>query len=291
MRKKAFIILVLLLVVFTGFTQSITPKGQFLKDSVQIGESIEFALSIKYPKGLEIIFPDSLFDFSPFELTNKTYFATQSDSVFSVDSTVYHLSTFEIDSVQYLKLPVYKINEYDSLFFWTALDSVILKHAVETIPDSVIMVTNTNYVEVPMAFNYPYASIALIIMGVLALVLWFVFGKIVIKKIAIYRLKKKNIKFLAGFDTLVSTSFLSSEEILLLWKGYLEKLINSPFTKLTSKEITSILNHKNLESSLIAIDRNIYGPKDESLLSEAYQNIKEIAQHEYLNKVNQLANG
>ncbi len=291
MRKKSFSFLLLLLIVSTGFSQSISPKGHFLKDSVQIGEPIEFALSIKYPKGLEIIFPDSLYDFSPFELTKKTYFPTQSDSIFSRDSTIYYLSTFEIDSVQYLKLPIYKINEYDSLIFWTSLDSVILKHAVEIIPDSITMVTNTNYVEVPMAFNYPYASIALIVIGIIALVLWFVFGKTVIKKIAIYRIKKRNTEFLLNFDNLVANHFLSSEEILFLWKTYLEKLLDKPFTKLTSKEITSLLTQENLGNSLIAIDRNIYGPKDESLLSDAYENIKEVAKNEYLNKVNQIANG
>ncbi len=291
MSKKVYSLFIFFLVFSFGFAQNITPKGQFLKDSVQIGEPIEFALSIKYPKELEIIFPDSLYNFFPFELTKKIYFPTKSDSVFSVDSAIYYLSTFEIDSIQYLKMPVYKVNEFDSLIIWTLQDSIILQHAVESIPDSVAMVTNTNYMEVPMAFNYPYASIALIILIVITVILWFVFGKTVTNKIQIYRLKKQNLKFVETFDNLVTNKFLNTEEILILWKNYLEKLNGKPFTKFTTTEIVSLLRYSNAETALMAIDRNIYGPKDDSLLSDAYQTIKDIAQNEYTNKVNLIAHG
>lgn len=291
MSKKVYSLFIFFLVFSSGFAQNITSKGQFLKDSVQIGEPIEFALSIKYPKELELIFPDSLYNFFPFELTKKIYFPTKSDSVFSVDSAIYYLSTFEIDSIQYLKMPVYKVNEFDSLIIWTLQDSIILQHAVESIPDSVAMVTNTNYMEVPMAFNYPYASIALIILIVITVILWFVFGKTVTNKIQIYRLKKRNLKFIETFDNLVTNNFLNTEEILILWKNYLEKLNGEPFTKLTTTEIVSLLKYPNVETALMAIDKNIYGPKDDSLLSDAYQTIKDIAQNEYTNKVNLIAHG
>lgn len=292
MPKKVYSFIIIFFLVFSaGFAQKITPKGRFLKDSVQIGEPIEFVLSIKYPKTMEIIFPDSLYNFFPFELTKKTYFPTKSDSVFSVDSAIYYLSTFEIDSVQYLKMPVYKINEFDSLVLWTISDSIILKHAVESIPDSVIMVTNTNYVEVPMAFNYPYATIALIILVILVVILWFVFGKTVTNKIQIYRLKKRNLKFIETFDNLITNNFLNTEEILILWKAYLEKLTGEPYTKLTTTEIVSLLKYSNVETALTAIDRNIYGPKDDSLLTDAYQTLKDISQEEYTIKVNLIAHG
>ena len=55
--------------------QNITPKGLFLNDSILIGSPLPYVLSIKYPKELEIVFPDSLHNFSPFELTSKVYMA------------------------------------------------------------------------------------------------------------------------------------------------------------------------------------------------------------------------
>jgi hypothetical protein len=44
------------------------PRGKFLEDSIRIGEPVRFILSFKYPMDFEVIFPDFLYDFSPFEM-------------------------------------------------------------------------------------------------------------------------------------------------------------------------------------------------------------------------------
>lgn len=291
MLRKVILFLFFLFIYSLGATQNITPKGQFVKDSILIGEPLPFVLSIKYPKELEIVFPDSLYNFSPFELTQKKYFPTYSDSIFSTDSVIYYLTTFEIDTIQYLKIPVYQINEFDSAILWTSLDSVILKQVVTAIPDSVVMLTNTTYVEVPMAFNYPYATIGVILLIIIVSVLWFIFGKTIRNKIKIYRLKKRNIKFISMFDKLVESNYLNCEDVLTLWKSYLEKLKGDPYTKLTTKEIVNISMKKKIEVALTNIDKNIYGPKDESLLNDAYKAIREMAVNEYNDKVNQIIHG
>ena len=291
MRKRVNLFLLLFLIISVGVAQNITPKGVFLKDSIQIGAPLSFVLSVKYPKNLEIIFPDSLYDFSPFEITNKAYFPTKSDSVFSKDSAIYFLSTFEIDTVQYLKMPVYLINDFDSTILWTTIDSVILNQVVTTIPDSVAMIVNTEYLEVPMAFNYPYATISLIALAVLIIAIWLIFGKTIQKKILIYQLKKRNLKFLESFDQLIKSDYQNCQPILNRWKSYVEKLKGIPFTKLTTKEITKASSEREIEEALIAIDKNIYGPKDKTLLAKAYQDIRKVAIDEYHDKVNNITNG
>ncbi len=291
MRKIALLLLFSAFGYTVTFGQSIIPNGHFMKDSVQIGEHVVFSLSIKYPKTLELIFPDSTHNFSPFELISKRYFSTISDSTFSYDSAIYYLSTFEIDTIQYLKMPVYIINEFDSTTLYTNLDSIVLKQVVAVIPDSVAMITNTAYVDVPMAFNYPYASIGFTAIALIIIILWLIFGKKVKAKVKVYRLKKQHTAFIQKFDGLVSSNRLDAEIILILWKSYLEKLKKEPFTKLTTKEISAVINRNDLEKSLISIDRNIYGPKDESLLNDAYSHIKALAIEEYINKVNQITNG
>ena len=291
MLRKVTILTITLLTYSLGYSQNITPKGYFLQDSVQIGEPVPFILSIKYPKELEVIFPDSLHNFSPFELTKKVYFPTYSDSIISTDSAIYYLSTFEIDTVQYLKLPVYLINQFDSTTLWTTLDSVVLNQVVRSIPDSVAMLTNTTYMAVPMAFNYPYATIGFVILLVFSIAIWLLFGKSIKKKIKLYRIKKKYLKFMLDFDKLLADDYTNCEVIISKWKGYLEKLTSQPYSKLTTKEIVAKSKHTNMEAALMAIDRNIYGPKDESLLTEAYLQIKQIVIAEYNNKVNEIANG
>ncbi len=291
MLSRIYLILILAIIQSNAFGQDITAKGYFLKDSIKIGAPLPYILTIKYPKALEILFPDSLHNFSPFELSSKSYFPTKSDSVFSRDSAIYYLSTFEIDSIQYLKMPLYQINEFDSIIFWTLTDSVVLNQVVTVMPDSIAMVTNTAYVEVPMAFNYPYALAAFVLIIILLLILWFVFGNTLKKKIKLYRLKKKNDTFNKDFGALVTKDYLQAEEILTLWKSYLEKLQQQPFTKLTTKEIVSLLKQPTTEKSLMAIDRNIYGPKNKSLLKEAYEAIKSIAQAIYIEKITTITNG
>ena len=117
MRRKTiakFIVLFILNVHFAT-AQTVEPKGVFLQDSTKIGEEVQFALSVKYDRSLDILLPDSLYRFGTFEYNSREYFPTKTDSTFSYDSVVYHLSTFEIDSVQYLQLPVFTIHDQDSL--------------------------------------------------------------------------------------------------------------------------------------------------------------------------------
>ena len=137
-KKFAGVLLLFLLFDLTsGYSQSVQPKGEFLEDTISIGKSIPYALSIKYPKALDIVFPDSIFDFSPYEIEEKIYFPTVSDDEFSFDSAVYYITTFEIDTVQYLALPIYLLQGGDSVEIKAAQDSVILRQLVTEIPDSV----------------------------------------------------------------------------------------------------------------------------------------------------------
>lgn len=262
--------------------------GHFLADSVQIGEPILFSLSLKYPKDLEAVFPDSLHNYSPFELNSKRYFQTVSDSVFSTDSALYELTTFEIDTVQHLSLPVYIVTEQDSTILHTNTDSVILKQVVEAIPDSIAMKVNTEYVEVPMQFNYPYWTIGgiggLLLLGLL----WMIWGGKIKAHYKKYRLKKKHQKFLKRFSSLRTSDHSSPEPLLILWKNYMEATSKTPYSKLTTKEICNINNSNSLEKALHDIDRNIYGPKDESLLDNAYKEIEKQAIIEYKNQLEVL---
>lgn len=291
MPRKLFLLLYLSLLSSFIQAQSIKAKGSFVKDSIQIGEPLAYALSIEYPKQMEVVFPDSLYNFAPFELTQRRYFPTRSDSINSVDSAIYYLSTFEIDTVQYLKLPVFIVNEYDSTTLWTGVDSVILKQVVTAIPDSVAMKTNTEYVEVPFAFNYPYFTIGIGAV-VLALVIgWILFGKSLRKKIKKYTLRKRHNKFVVEFDALTNNSFKDCEAILKLWKGYMESVSEHPYKKLTTKELIDILKDKTVEDALKNIDRNIYGPKDETLLAGSYEQIRETAVYSYHRKLEEVSNG
>jgi len=83
------------------------PYGKFLSDSIKIGQPVKFSLCFKHPVDMEVFFPDSSYDYSPFEFIDKQYFPTRSDSFSSTDSVVFTLMSFEIYKVQVLTLPVF----------------------------------------------------------------------------------------------------------------------------------------------------------------------------------------
>ena len=180
----------------TGVAQEVKITSGFLKDSIKIGEPTAFFLTAKYPSNRTLLFPDSTFDFAPFEFEQKKYFPTITKNSESFDSTIYYLSTFEIDSVLYLQLPVYQINEQDCTIVNSPVSSILLTQLVSEVPDSVNaeqlpLKENTAYQPVFFQFNYPIALIALSIVIVLVIVVVVVFGKPIRRYFKIRKLQKQ----------------------------------------------------------------------------------------------------
>ena len=245
----------------------ITVRGYFLKDSIKIGETVPYVLTASYPKELNVVFPDSTYSFAPFEIESKKFFKTHTENNRSKDSVVYTLSSFEIDNIQVLGLPVFILNQKDSTVIDAAADSIFLKEIVTHVPDSVsvdklALKTNTAYLNVKWALNYP---IILIIVGgllIIAVVMWIIFRKKIRRYFRIKRLTKKHLAFVQKFGNVTrggDFTFAKAEEAIVLWKFYMENLLDRPFAKSTSKEIIRMQKDEQLGKNLYAIDRMLYG--------------------------------
>ncbi|MEX2335814.1 MAG: hypothetical protein WD555_00915 [Fulvivirga sp.] len=299
--------LVTTLVLFLFFAttsvqgQQIKPNGRFLKDSIKIGVPIGFSLAVKHPRDIDIIFPDSLYDFGPYELDHKRYFPTQSDSAYSYDSAIYYITSFEIDSIQTFSLPVFVLHGNDSTAIYTAFDSVILQQLVAEVPDSVAIEAiplkeNTTYKRVSFQFNYPYFIIGTLILVLIIVLVIAFFGKRIKNYFLLRRMNKKHNKFIESYDRLVNNSEQSvnvqAERILVLWKQYLEKLLVRPYTQLTTKEILDYYKPQNIADALKTVDRTIYGNKPEKvILTENFTALKNYAQEKYEEKAEEVKNG
>ncbi len=285
-RKLLTSLILLVFMIGSVSGQELKPIGFFLKDSVKIGESVPFTLSYKDRKNRPVIFPDSLYDFSPFELLRKEYFDTQSDSINSIDSAVYHLATFEIDTVQRLSLPVFLYTGNDSLQLYSLRDSIILDQVVTQMPDSVDLAETSAYMPISLEFNYPYWVIGLIILGVAALIVMLVWGNQIQKRIKLYRLNKQLLKFKEQFDIEIEqlnsdTTKIKIESVLKFWKGYMERLEKVPYTKLTTKEIVLVQKSASLEETLKSIDKNIYSPIEVTALQNDFEFLKDYSEDRY----------
>ncbi|MEO9966777.1 MAG: hypothetical protein ABJF11_13350 [Reichenbachiella sp.] len=297
MGKSISVGILFSLILSSTFAQEVSPYGKFQQDSVMIGEEIQYSLSVRYPKEWKVIFPDSTHDFAPFEFYEKQYFPSRTDSTHVFDSAVYRLSTFEIDLVQQLQLPVYLLNGNDSTIIRSNTDSVLFKELVVQVPDSLKFRENLSFQVVDYAFNYPYFMLGLGIFIVLAIGSFLVFGKSIRDKIKLYRMRKAYEKFSLQFERGIikikqsETNTALIEEQLVIWKKYMEKIEDRPFTKYTSKEILQMGFEQELKEVLQNIDMSIYGAIDSEEMHKNFEALEDFTLVRYQTKVKEVKNG
>ena len=285
---------------FTANAQEIKVQGKFSGDSVKLGKPIEFYLSAHYPEKLNLLFPDSTFSYAPFELQKKKYFTTKTKDGISVDSVTYFLSTYEVDSIQTLKLPVFVVNAMDCTQVFSNTDTVYFQHLVKSIPDSLTteklpLKTNVNYLGVRWQLNYILVGIIAVILIVALVLVWVFFGKKIRRYFRLKKLVKSYESFRTQFDSSLDKlnkefSPQSAEQSLLIWKKYLESLMAKPYTKYTSKEIRTIEKSEELGLSLMAIDKMIYGHQQGNSATP-FSNLKAYVQQQFEKKKAEVTNG
>lgn len=297
MVKKYLLTVIINLLFFCSYAQEIRPYGRFVQDSIKIGEGIQYSLSVKYPLDWQVIFPDSVHGFGEFEYYDKQYFPTRVDSIYAIDSAVYTLATFEIEPVQYLELPIYLINGKDSIKVSANMDSIYLVEMITVLPDSIAFKTNLGYQAINYAFNYPYLMIGLGILLVLIAGGFFIFGKTIKIKIKLYRMRKLYESFSDDFDSGINkikrseTSRPLIEEILVVWKQYMERLEDRPFTKYTSKEIIKMGFEKELKEVLKSIDQAIYGSLSDAEMHKNFETLEDFTLERYQLKIKEVQRG
>ena len=289
-----------LLNTLSGYSQEIKVSGKFSSDSVKIGSPIEFYLSAHYPSKLNLLFPDSAFSFAPFELQKKTYFSTKTRNGISVDSVTYVLASYEVDSIQTLKLPVFVINAMDCTQVFSNTDTVYFQNLVKAIPDSLTaeklpLKFNTNYLSVRWQVNYIIIGIIIVVLVIALILGWVFFGKRIKTYFRLKKLMKGYESFRTQFDASVDRlnhefSSKSAEQSLLIWKKYLESLLSKPYTKYTSREIRIVEQSEELGLTLAAIDRMIYGHQHGNV-DKPFNNLKNYVQMQFEKKKQEVTNG
>lgn len=273
--------------------EKIEVRGGFLSDSLKIGERTGFYLSARYPTPLTILLPDSAFSFTPFEYDSKKYFATRSAGGQSVDSVVYYLTTFELDTLQTLSLPAFVVNDRDCTAVQSDIDTIKIVQMVRHMPDSVAtdklpLKETTAFTEVPKAFNY---TLFLIIGGgvlLLAGAMLLIFGKRIRRHFRRRKLLRHHEAFQRAFvqalEPLRATlSVPATESALVLWKRYMEQLESRPYTKLTTREMLQLERDEALGRYLKAIDGVVYGHG--TSVVEPLENLKTFADRRFQQKL------
>ncbi|MGY3087721.1 hypothetical protein ACVWYF_000747 [Hymenobacter sp. UYAg731] len=270
------------------------PQGRFLKQTTLVGEPLDYELRYAHAPDLEVVFPDSLARFAPFEYAGKTFYPTRTRGGVSLDRAVYHLRTFRLDSVQVLALPVAVLQGPDTLSVLPLPSRVRLLRTAAPPPAGAAALPalrqNLALVPVEPIFNYPYwlaGALAglLLLAGGAAL-----FRRGLVRRYSAYKRRKNHGYFLAQFARHVerfelSRSATNVERAVVLWKNYLAGLENSGLNSFTTREIVAYFeNDSDVRKALNATDKVIYGnvqTEEAAEVDRAFQRLRGFAERRY----------
>ncbi|MEQ9467101.1 MAG: hypothetical protein RLN88_06780 [Ekhidna sp.] len=295
-RGKHWVLIVALLCSLHLSAQEVSVRGGFVEDSLLIGQDVNFWMAATYPPEMEMVFPDSLYSFAPFEFSDKTYFPTKVKNGLAYDSTVYIIQSFEIDQVQYLWLPAIILNNRDTTIINTPLDSIFLTELAPVVSDTTKLKTNVDYQTVERTFNYPLLYYILGGLILIIIILLLIFGKQIIKWFKLRRLRIQFEQFDVIFSDYVKKLKVDpdpelAERALVFWKSYQQRLEKLPFSVLTSKEILGYDFAGELEKPLKSIDRVVYGKRVDENIFQDFLQIENFTQHRYSKKVEEIKDG
>lgn len=283
-----------LAIINSSLAQQIEVSGYFTQDSARLGERVGFVLKAKYPETSQLLFPDSTFDFSPLVFLEKKTFISNTVDGITQDSAIYYVSNFSLEPSVFLALPVYELNRYDSLTYYTNEAELKLKLMLDSIPEELVFQENNVYQPLKKSFNWLLFGL---ISGAVILFLGVLFTLYKDRIKAIFKKNREKIRWIQfelkwkKLSTLLAQNPNQelADEVIGLWKGYLESLTAQPYQEWTSSEISDALQDKEVFKALRSIDMIIYAGK-EGKTEEATTYLFEVAKSTYKEKLNQIRN-
>jgi hypothetical protein len=258
-----------------------TPVFKFFTDSVLVGDHVKAVLYYRHDSKEEIIFPDSNYNFKPFEFVSKQYFPTTSTEGESLDSAIYTLTIFEIEGIHSLTLPVLTFRGKDTLRVFASSDSIAIKPIITVLTDSLKLKSNTQLFELENQFNYQILSIIIVFLLLVGLAIYLILGKNIFEQIRKYRRKIAHERFLKMYDEIVNNATTMTpqkmEDAVSLWKKYIETIENKPYTTYTSSEIGHYLKNDSIKKNLQSIDVAIYSGRVAEVATNDFAVLREEA--------------
>ena len=270
-------------------------EASFEEDSFRIGQYLHYRLSISYPKDRVAIIPDSAFNYFPFEYITKTYYTTQTDSLYAYDSIIYTLASYETSKMQHLSLPISFFINKDTFKLTSTTDSIRIKRLITAESEKDVQ-ADAALQSTMEKFNYPYFIAGTISFLFILFIFYKIFGKIIIKRYKLIVLSAIHNKFIKEYEVL-SMQFKNSgdlriiEQTLAIWKNYLTRLESKPINTFTTKELILLYDQEELESTLQSLDRNVYGGLVTEDTNAALQTIKRFTNKRFQIRRREITNG
>jgi hypothetical protein len=275
--------------------QTNRPQGRFLTDSIRVGKPFAYAFSYRHDPAQEVFFPDSTFNFSPFELVDQEYFITQTDERGSLDSTIYRFKSFDVTPAQVLSLPVFVLRATDCTAVYAEADTVFMRLLTQADQENILALRpETTLLPLRQQFNY------LLFLGstggavVVSLVVYWLFGRSINRQWQMFKLQRRHREFVSTFNRLnrnarERSSVSDAEKAVIVWKKYLERIEQKPFATYTTREILDNIPDEPLADALKDIDGAIYGQVKSRNMEESLQVLRTVALRSYRRRRREIA--
>jgi hypothetical protein len=272
-------------------TNAQKPIGRFMADSIEIGKPIRYVLSYRHSPAAEVFFPDTTYNFYPFELLNRSYLPTETTNKGSLDSVIYTLETFEITPIQRLSLPIYSLSQKDCTTVFSQPDSVFLKEMIKGNLGNLGLKSDLKLI--PLQPQIDYLRVVGYLLGILVgvMVIYGFFGRFIRKQYRLFRFGQRHREFLLNYKRHTRGTFNSNNigKALVLWKKHLEWLEKKPYSSYTTKEIINQLPNERLEEALRDVDSAIYGGIISTQMPFAMNILQETATERYQERRSELS--
>lgn len=283
------------LLCLTGFPQDVEVQGYFRQDSAMLGERVAYVLKAKYPSSLPILFPDSTHNYGSIEFLDKESYPSITEEGITQDSAVYYLSNFSLDPIKKYRLPVYEILRYDSISHFPEEAELLLQLTIDEIPDVLTFQETNSYQKITQPFNYPYLVLSFAAISVALLALAYFFGNNIKHTWKAYWERKRWKRFQEKWDTaknnlLEQPSVSRADELLGLWKGYLEKLTGRPYKEWTATEISKHLHNPDILKDFRKIELIIYANRITEDVHMACENLLQVSNNLLEEKLKNIHN-
>lgn len=258
--------------VFSSFGQQDSiPLLKSKTHEISLGETFQVSLEWKHPAEQEVFFPRDKSHFLPFKLVGLKPLETITENGTSKDEVQYELMTFEVDDIQTLSLPVWYMEDGDSVrlvsnvdtLFYNSIiaDSVLDKSEFKWDPFWIKPKTGTNH--------WAWVKWVLLVLSFLLILIFFL-RKTIERSYLIWKFGKRQQAFALKFRK----SMKEAEDLnnsVALWKEHMEWLDKIPYTSLSTSEITLRTENERLGEALKKVDAAIYGGEHSEQLLLALQ--------------------
>lgn len=260
------VLVLLLFCSINGPLRAQRPQGVFLSDSIDLGKPFQYALSIRHRSGVDVFFPDTAKNFSPFVVRDISVYPTRTNAAGSLDSAVYTLVSFETQSAQTLSVPILLARSTgDCTALRTIADTVFLRERILTSrPDTLRLATETRVRTLRQQMNYPLLFVIVAGVALLTGIVYLLFGKFIVVQYRLFRLYQRQREFERSYARLIRnlTPENASEragKAVFIWKQHLEWLEKKPFTTMTTREVADSIKDPRLADALREADGIVYG--------------------------------